>query len=83
MLVGRGLEACGGKGLGWGWRYDVATTCSLQTHPHTLQGTPLNFGLNYRAPIHFIFFFLRSPMGSDNGPREAWAHMGWVGHPAH
>ena len=69
-----------GDGVGG---HDVATTCSLQTHPHTLQGHPLNLGLNYRAPHLLIFFFLRSPMGSDNGPREAWAHMGWVGHPAH
>ena len=27
-----------GDGVGG---HDVATTCSLQTHPHTLQGTPL------------------------------------------
>ena len=31
----------------------------------------------------YHFFFFEEPMGSDNGPREAWAHMGWVGHPAH
>ena len=30
---------------------------------------------------HIIFFF-EGPKGRY-GPREAWAHMGWVGHPAH
>ena len=36
-------EGVGGmwwEGVGVGG-HDVATTCSLQTHPHTLQGTPL------------------------------------------
>ena len=28
------------------------------------------------------FFFFEGPKGRY-GPREAWAHMGWVGHPAH
>ena len=29
-----------------------------------------------------IIFFFEGPKGRY-GPREAWAHMGWVGHPAH
>ena len=33
-------------------------------------------------PMHIIFFFFEGPKGRY-GPREAWAHMGWVGHPAH
>ena len=39
--------------------HDVATTCHLQTHPHTLARDPLNVGLNYRDPqsAHIIFFF--------------------------
>ena len=45
-----------GAGMGVGG-HDVATTCSLQTHPQTLQGLHLNFGLNYRAPTYFFFFF--------------------------
>ena len=29
-----------------------------------------------------IYFFILKPEGRY-GPREAWAHMGWVGHPPH
>ena len=29
-----------------------------------------------------LFLFFEGPKGRY-GPREAWAHMGWVGHPAH
>ena len=64
--------------------HDVATTCHLQTHPHTLAGAPINVGLNYRDPherTYYLFIF-EGPKGRY-GPREAWAHMGWVGHPAH
>ena len=43
-------------------------------------------GLNYArfhfAHIYFIFLFFEGPKGRY-GPREAWAHMGWVGPPAH
>ena len=61
----------------------VATTCHLQTHPHTLEGHPINVGLNYRDPERtYYYFFFEGPKGRY-GPREAWAHMGWVGHPAH
>ena len=35
-------------------------------------------GINY----YFFIFFFEGPKGRY-GPREAWAHMGWVGHPAH
>ena len=36
-----------------------------------------------RAYGHIItFLFFEGPKGRY-GPREAWAHMGWVGHPAH
>ena len=40
--------------------------------------------LNCSVPLRrFIyFFFFEGPKGRY-GPREAWAHMGWVGHPAH
>ena len=51
---GRHVVEGAGDGVGG---HDVATTCSLQTHPHTLQGHPLNLGLNYRAPHLLIFFF--------------------------
>jgi len=33
-------------------------------------------------PMHTFIFFFEGPKGRY-GPREAWAHMGWVGHPAH
>ena len=49
-------------------------------------------GLNYprtcsaRFHVHMVtlltFFIFEGPKGRY-GPREAWAHMGWVGHPAH
>ena len=35
------------------------------------------------APQHdYLLFIFEGPKGRY-GPREAWAHMGWVGHPAH
>ena len=40
--------------------HDVATTCHLQTHPHTLAGAPINVGLNYRDPherTYYLFYF--------------------------
>ena len=37
-----------------------------------------------RVPLSTItnLFFFEGPKGRY-GPRKAWAHMGWVGHPAH
>ena len=35
------------------------------------------------APRTLITFFLFEGPKGRYGPREAWAHMGWVGHPAH
>ena len=47
---------------------------------------PHNFSLWFdqlRVPLSTIsYFFFEGPKGRY-GPREAWAHMGWVGHPAH
>ena len=42
---------------------------------------PLRRGAGTLSLALFIFFF-EGPKGRY-GPREAWAHMGWVGHPAH
>ena len=41
--------------------------------------TSLDQGLG--TPRLFLFFF-EGPKGRY-GPREAWAHMDWVGHPVH
>ena len=41
-------------------------------HSHLVR---TGYGINY-------FFIFEGPKGRY-GPREAWAHMGWVGHPAH
>ena len=42
---------------------------------------PTSFG-TLSTPADLFFFFFEGPKGRY-GPREAWAHMGWVGHPAH
>ena len=45
-------------------------------HSHLVRtGSGLNCSVDY-------FLFFEGPKGRY-GPREAWAHMGWVGHPAH
>ena len=36
MLVGRGLEACGGKGLGWGWRH-VGNVGKCRKYPRWME----------------------------------------------
>ena len=60
--AGMGLEACGGKGLGWGWRSRCSHHLQPADTPAHFAGHPLNFGLNYRAPIH-LFFFFEEPYG--------------------
>ena len=58
------------------WNQDLAADIDLDregfglNYPRTCSGTP------------HIFYFLKARR-ADNGPRKAWAHMGWVGHPAH
>ena len=71
-----------------GWR------AGMQAHRRTFRPRSHSFwpllrpmlGLVDLAPCaphsHIIFFFFEGPKGRY-GPREAWAHMGWVGHPAH
>ena len=70
--------------------YLLSQEFDMETHPHTLAGTPLILaeisatyllGSTSQAML-VLFFFFEGPKGRY-GPREAWAHMGWVGHPAH
>ena len=71
LLSQEGDTYVGGEGGMW-WEgagdgvggHDVATTCHLQPAdtPAHFAGHPLNFGLNYRAPIH-LFFFFEEPYG--------------------
>ena len=63
--------------------HDVATTLPPADTPAHFARPPINLGLNYRTPTRtYYYFFFEGPKGRY-GPREAWAHMGWVGHPAH
>ena len=65
----------------------------MQTHPQTHTWFTIDVALNYRSGFpslthahmqarHITYFLFLKPEGRY-GPREAWDHMGWVGHPAH
>ena len=64
-------------------------TAHIAAHSHLVR---TGFALNYLPPASvpsahpqthvLLFLFFEGPKGRY-GPREAWAHMGWVGHPAH
>ena len=62
----------GGVGVEGTWQHISGTGA----HSHLVRtGSGLNCSFDY-------FLFFEGPKGRY-GPREAWAHMGWVGHPAH
>ena len=72
-------------GLAGGGTYSRTYSRTFTLGPHRFwpKLPPTSFGtLSTPADSRIYFFFFEGPKGRY-GPREAWAHMGWVGHPAH
>ena len=71
LLSQEGDTYVGGEGVGGMWwegaGMGLEVRCSHHLQPADtpahFAGHPLNFGLNYRAPIHSLFFFFEEPYG--------------------
>ena len=67
--------------------YQTTHACHHQPHAHMcsckhLQTQP-HLHTYFAVILAIISYFLFLKPEGRYGPHEVWAHMGWVGHPAH